>query len=275
MKDSIIVYASTVEASRKLNTEQFVEFWKKYFDYGLNDTPFVTDDVAVDILFTATKPNIDNANNRYKNCVENGKKGGRPKTKENQGNNQEQNQEETKKITKEKPTDNQEETKVEMSDNLNDNDNVNEDDNDTGNCNDYDSGDNTLNEKEDYDVDVTVDSSNQEEEKVEATGKLKLLLESFVDGDNTRFPTMDELRAIFIKENIHFTDEDFKDNSSGVVDGKYKLSPKNATMSVCKYLRNAIKNHGFLYDSDNKDIQNAVISYINKKKLNVVIGNNY
>ena len=86
---------------------------------------------------------------------------------------------------------------------------------------------------------------------------------------------MDELRAIFIIENINFTDDDFKEHSSGVIDGKYKLSPKNATVSVNKYLRTAIKKHGFWHDSDNKDIQNAVISYINKKKLNVVIGNNY
>ena len=129
-------------------------------------------------------------------------------------------------------------------------------------------------EKEVYDIACM--TSNQKENKVEATGsKVKEILDNFKKGDNTRFPTMDELRAIFIKENIYFTDEDFKDNSSGVVDGKYKLSPKNATMSVCKYLRNAIKNHGFLYDSDNKDIQNAVISYINKNKLNVVVGNNY
>ena len=120
-------------------------------------------------------------------------------------------------------------------------------------------------EKEVYDIACM--TSNQKENKVEATGsKVKEILDNFKKGDNTRFPTMDELRAIFIKENIYFTDEDFKDNSSGVVDGKYKLSPKNATMSVCKYLRNAIKNHGFLYDSDNKDIQNAVISYINKNK---------
>ena len=68
-------------------------------------------------------------------------------------------------------------------------------------------------------------TSKQKENKVEATGsKAKEILDNFKKGDNTRFPTMDELRAIFIKENIHFTDEDFKNNSSGIINGKYKIS---------------------------------------------------
>ena len=129
-------------------------------------------------------------------------------------------------------------------------------------------------EKEVYDI--TCMSSNQEENKVEAKGnRIKEILDNFKKGDNTRFPTMDELRYIFIKENIHFTDEDFKNNSSGMINGKYKLSPRNAAGAVNKYIRKPIIDYGFWYDSDNKDIQNAVISYINKNKLNVVVGNNY
>lgn len=129
-------------------------------------------------------------------------------------------------------------------------------------------------EKEVYDI--TCMNSKQKENKVEATGsKVKEILDNFKKGDNTRFPTMDELRAIFIKENIHFTDEDFKNNSSGMINGKYKISPRNAAGAVNKYIRKPIMDYGFWYDSDNKDIQNAVISYINKNKLNVVVGNNY
>ena len=129
-------------------------------------------------------------------------------------------------------------------------------------------------EKEIYDI--TCMTSNQEEKKVEATGgKAKKILDNFKKGDNTRFPTMDELRAIFIKENIKFTDEDFKNNSSGMINGKYKISPRNAAGAVNKYIRKPIIDYGFWYDSDNKDIQNAVISYIKKKNLNVVVGNNY
>ena len=129
-------------------------------------------------------------------------------------------------------------------------------------------------EKEVYDI--TVDTSKQKEDKVEATGsKVKEILDNFKKGDNTRFPTMDELRAIFIKENIHFTDEDFKNNSSGMINGKYKISPRNAAGAVNKQLRKPSIDYGFWYDSDNKNIQNAVISYINKNKLNVVVGNNY
>ena len=127
-------------------------------------------------------------------------------------------------------------------------------------------------EKEVYDITCM----NQKENKVEATGsKAKEILDNFKKGNNTRFPTMDELRAIFIKENIHFTDEDFKNNSSGIINGKYKISPRNAAGAVNKYIRKPIIDYGFWYDSDNKNIQNAVISYINKNKLNVVVGNNY
>ena len=129
-------------------------------------------------------------------------------------------------------------------------------------------------EKEVYDI--TCITSNQKENKVEATGsKAKEILDNFKKGDNTRFPTMDELRAIFLKENIHFTDEDFKNNSSGMINGKYKISPRNAAGAVNKYIRKPIIDYGFYYDSDNKNIQNAVISYINRNKLNVVVGNNY
>ena len=129
-------------------------------------------------------------------------------------------------------------------------------------------------EKEVYDI--TCMTSKQKENKVEATGsKAKEILDNFKKGDNTRFPTMDELRAIFIKENIHFTDEDFKNNSSGMINGKYKISPRNAAGAVNKYIRKPIIDYGFCYDSGNKNIQNAVISYINKNKLNVVVGNNY
>ena len=130
-------------------------------------------------------------------------------------------------------------------------------------------------EKEIYNITCNT-TSYTEENKVEATGsKAKKILDNFKKGDNTRFPTMDELRAIFIKENIHFTDEDFKNNSSGMINGKYKISPRNAAGAVNKYIRKPIIDYGFWYDSDNKDIQNAVISYINKNKLNVVVGNNY
>lgn len=130
-------------------------------------------------------------------------------------------------------------------------------------------------EKEVYNITCNT-TSYTEENKVEATGsKAKEILNNFKKGNNTRFPTMDELRAIFLKENIHFTDEDFKNNSSGMINGKYKISPRNAAGAVNKYIRKPIMDYGFWYDSDNKNIQNAVISYINKNKLNVVVGNNY
>ena len=161
--------------------------------------------------------------------------------------------------------------------NINNNNNINTEvtvDTSTSTNNNTTYIENKDKEKEIYDINCN--TSNQKENKVEATGsKAKEILDNFKKGDNTRFPTMDELRAIFIKENIHFTDEDFKNNSSGIINGKYKISPRNAAGAVNKYIRKAIIDYGFLYDSDNKDIQNAVISYIKKKNLNVVVGNNY
>ena len=78
--DKVLVYRTTVEASKLLNDSQFREFYDKYFDYVLNGTPFETNDSIIQMLFISLKKNIDNASERYKNCVENGKKGGAPNT---------------------------------------------------------------------------------------------------------------------------------------------------------------------------------------------------
>lgn len=293
MKENVLIYRTTVDASKKLNDKQFREFFDKYFDYVLNDVPFETDDLVVDVLFTSIKVTIDKSLKNYQNCVKNGNKGakygkmgGRPKkektptetpTETPRDNNTSDGyfddnkpQEKPQQKPQEKP----------HNDNVDVNDNVNEDEYvdvnvDSGISTNNNTTYNDIEEKEEEN-NMTCMTSHQDDSKVETTGKKsKVLLESFVDGDKSRFPTIDELRAIFILENINFSDEDFKNNSSGLLEGKYKLSPKYATMSVLKYLKPAITNHGYLCDSDNKDIQNAVISYINKNKLNVVIGNNF
>ena len=297
MKENVLIYRTTIDASKKLNDKQFREFFDKYFDYVLNDVPFETDDLVVDVLFTSIKVTIDKSLKNYQNCVNNGNKGakygkmgGRPKkektptetpTETPRDNNtsdgyfddnkpQEKPQQKPQEKPQQKP----------HNDNVDVNDNVNEDEYvdvnvDSGISTNNNTTYNDIEEKEEEN-NMTCMNSHQDDSKVETTGKKsKVLLESFVDGDKSRFPTIDELRAIFILENINFSDEDFKNNSSGLLEGKYKLSPKYATMSVLKYLKPAITNHGYLCDSDNKDIQNAVISYINKNKLNVVIGNNF
>ena len=288
MRENVLIYRTTVNASKKLNDKQFREFFDKYFDYVLNDVPFESEDLVVDVLFTSLKVTLDKSLKNYQNCVKNGskgaeygKRGGRPKKE---------------KTPTETPTEtpmdnntsdgyfdkNKPQEKPQQKPH-NDNDNVNEDEYVDENSvlpevvDIRSTNNNTHSEiekKEEYDV--TCNTDNKDENEVEVTGKrVNEILDNFKEGDNTRFPTMDELRVIFIKENINFTDDDFKKFSSGLLEGKYKLSPKNATMSVLGQLKPAITKHNFWYDSDNKDIQNAVIGYINKKKLNVVISNNF
>lgn len=281
MRDSFVLYASQYDAIENLSDAEIGQIVRKLFLKITRDEDYTCDSKLADGIAKSFFPNIYAASKRYEASVNNGKKGGAPK-----GN---QNAKKQPKTTQEQPTgyfeeeensdkNNLKQPKNNLNDNVNDNVNVNDNDN----VNEVLLLESTnINKKKEYDVDINTDcnnasTSNQKEDKVEAKGnRIKEILDSFKNGDNTRFPTMDELRAIFIKENIKFTDEDFKNNSSGIINGKYKISPRNAAGAVNKYIRKPIMDYGFWYDSDNKDIQNAVISYINKNKLNVVVGNNY
>ena len=283
MRDSFVLYASQYDAIENLSDVEIGQIVRKLFLKITRDEDYICDSKLADGIAKSFFPNIYAASKRYEASVNNGKKGGAPK-----GN---QNAKKQPKTTQEQPTgyfeeeensdkNNLKQPKNNLNDNVNDNDNVNEKVNDNDNVNEILLPESTsIKKKEEHDVDINTDcntTSYTEEKKVEATGsKAKKILDNFKKGDNTRFPTMDELRAIFIKENIHFTDEDFKNNSSGIINGKYKISPRNAAGAVNKYIRKPIIDYGFWYDSDNKDIQNAVISYINKNKLNVVVGHNY
>ena len=279
MRDSFVLYASQYDAIENLSDVEIGQIVRKLFLKITRDEDYTCDSKLADGIAKSFFPNIYAASKRYEASVNNGKKGGAPK-----GN---QNARKQPKTTQEQPTgyfeeeensdkNNLKQPKNNLNDNVNDNVNVNDNDN----VNEVLLLESTsIKKKEEYDIEINQDcnsTSNQKEDKVEAKGnRIKEILDSFKNGDNTRFPTMDELRAIFIKENIKFTDEDFKNNSSGIINGKYKISPRNAAGAVNKYIRKPIMDYGFWYDSDNKDIQNAVISYINKNKLNVVVGNNY
>jgi len=117
MKESFVFYRSFYEAIQKLPEEYQLELMQVIMKYNFEEElPKMSP--VVEAMFTLIKPNIDKASERYERCVENGKKGGRPKT--------ETKPKENLNETKKKPNENQDI-------NLNDNDNDNYNDNDNEN----------------------------------------------------------------------------------------------------------------------------------------------
>ena len=125
MADSFVMYKSYIEAARKFPKDKQLAFYDWIIDYAINDIEpdFSAEppemQFALDVVFGQIKTSITASIKRYEACVENGKKGGRPKTindlknqTKNQSNNQSGNQ-----------TDNQ---RRNQRDNLNKNDNVND-----------------------------------------------------------------------------------------------------------------------------------------------------
>lgn len=149
---SFVFYESFQKTLDELPDDKALTFYRAICLYGLYGT--VPDFTGLEkAVWVQIQYSLDVAKTRYNNCVENGKKGGRPKSKnqpaeaENIEENQEKtnekprrNQEETKtkprqnqEITKEEPRENQDETKEKTKEkpkrNLNDNDNDNVNDN--------------------------------------------------------------------------------------------------------------------------------------------------
>ena len=116
-RDSFIFYRSFLEAIKALPEAEQTQLLIALIDYALNGGQ-VDRKLSGYALgyFALMKPQIDANNKKFKN----GKKGGRPKIKENQ------------EITENKPKENQEITESEpnVNDNVNDNDNENENEND-------------------------------------------------------------------------------------------------------------------------------------------------
>lgn len=106
MKDSIVFYKSFYECLKEFPNELQAEVYKAIFEKYFYDNEIELTGQAKGI-FSLIKPNIDSANKRYFANLENGKKGGRPKSKQ-------------------KPNDNPNETQMKPNDNLNDNDNDND-----------------------------------------------------------------------------------------------------------------------------------------------------
>lgn len=82
MKDSFIFYRSFYESIKNLDKETQLEVYNAICEYSLNETEVELSPIA-NAIFTLIKPNVDSATKRYNACVENGKKGGRPRKTEN------------------------------------------------------------------------------------------------------------------------------------------------------------------------------------------------
>lgn len=107
-RKSFVFFASFRDSIEALPSEYRYEMCAAIYNYALySEMPEFSNSLLMP-AFLAMKPNIDASNQRYDKCVENGKKGGRPKKP---GNNQSE--------TKEEPKKNQSETKEEPTHNLN------------------------------------------------------------------------------------------------------------------------------------------------------------
>ena len=70
-----MMYASFLEAAEKLEPTAFKECVLKLRDYALYGDDVHSKDLAVEIILTMAKPNLNAAAVRYQRCVENGHKG--------------------------------------------------------------------------------------------------------------------------------------------------------------------------------------------------------
>lgn len=123
MRNSFIFYESWWEAIKDLPKDVRGDVLTAIVEYGLTGDTNVQLKPITNALLTMAKAQIDVNNKRY----ENGKRGGRPKTKPKPNNNQTETKEkpnQNQNITKTEPKRNQTETKEKP--NKNDNDNVNE-----------------------------------------------------------------------------------------------------------------------------------------------------
>ena len=121
MKDSIVFYKSFYEAIKELPSKNQLDIYNAIFQKYFYDEDVSLKGISKGI-FNLIIPNVDSANKRYFANVENGKKGGRPKS--------ELKPKENPNITQSKS---ELKPKHNLNDNDNDNDNVNDNDNITTN----------------------------------------------------------------------------------------------------------------------------------------------
>lgn len=119
MRESVVFYRSFYEAFKDLDIELRCKLYEAIFEYGMNgELPDLSP--VENAFFVLVKPQIDANNIRY----ENGKMGGRPKTKQEPNNNQEETKSKpnnNQTITNNKPNQNQVEPNVNVKGNVNGN----------------------------------------------------------------------------------------------------------------------------------------------------------
>lgn len=86
-KDSFVFYKSYYDAIKKIPEEYQLEIYNAILSYSLENIEPTNLSPIAEAMFILIKPNIDSSQKRYEASVENGKKGGRPKTKEKLNNN--------------------------------------------------------------------------------------------------------------------------------------------------------------------------------------------
>ena len=83
IKDAFVCYRSYIEAIRLLPEDKRWGFFDGIIRYALDEVE-PTFNGTESAMFTLMRANIDSCNKRYATNVQNGKKGGRPPTKETQ-----------------------------------------------------------------------------------------------------------------------------------------------------------------------------------------------
>lgn len=82
--NNAILFESVYEAMIQMDPETCKEALIAYMEYYRNGTEYEGESALVKILLTVSKPSIDNAISRRNIHAENGRRGGRPETKQNQ-----------------------------------------------------------------------------------------------------------------------------------------------------------------------------------------------
>ena len=82
--NNAILFESVYEAMVQMDPETCKEALIAYMEYYRNGTEYEGESALVKILLTVAKPSIDNAISRRNIHAENGRRGGRPETKQNQ-----------------------------------------------------------------------------------------------------------------------------------------------------------------------------------------------
>lgn len=117
MRESFVFYRSFLEAAKYLPSDLKAQFLTAIIEYALNGTEDDDAEPVIKSLMMMAKPQIDKNNIRY----ENGKKGGRPRTKI-EGIEDEEKPNENQNETEEKPNETKPEPNVNVNVNVNDND---------------------------------------------------------------------------------------------------------------------------------------------------------